>query len=38
MIPGSIKGYLIIAVMFWLALSYQNNHRDFASSKVVSIR
>jgi hypothetical protein len=37
-IPGSIKGYFIVAAMFWLALSYQNSHRDFGSSKVVAIR
>jgi len=24
--------------MFWLALSYQNNHRDFGPAKVETVR
>lgn len=24
-----MRNFLIVALMFWVALSYQNNHRDF---------
>ena len=33
-----IRGFIIVAVMFWLALSYQNNHRDFGPAKVETVR
>jgi hypothetical protein len=33
-----IRKFLIVAVMFWLAISYQNNHRDFGPAKVEAIR
>jgi hypothetical protein len=33
-----IRGFIIVAVMFWLALSYQSNHRDFGPAKVETVR
>ena len=33
-----MRGFIIVAVMFWLALSYQNNHRDFGPAKVETVR
>jgi hypothetical protein len=27
-----------VAVMFWLALAYQNNHRDFGPAKIEAVR
>ena len=33
-----MRGFIIVAVMFWLALSYQNNHRDFGQAKVETVR
>ena len=28
-----MRKFVIVAVMFWLALAYQNNHRDLAEPK-----
>ena len=33
-----MRGIIIVPVMFWLALSYQNNHRDFGQAKVGTVR
>lgn len=33
-----MRGFLIVAVMFWLALSYQNNHRDFGPARIEAVR
>ena len=33
-----MRGFIIVAVMFWLALSYQNNHRDFGGAKIEAVR
>ena len=33
-----MRKFVIVAVMFWLALSYQNNHRDFGLAKVEAVR
>ena len=33
-----MRGFIIVAVMFWLALSSQNNHRDFGPAKVGTVR
>lgn len=33
-----MRGFLIVAVMFWLALSYQNNHRDFDPARIEAAR
>jgi hypothetical protein len=33
-----MRGFIIVAVMFWLALSCQNNHRDFGPAKVETAR
>jgi hypothetical protein len=32
-----MRQFVIVAVMFWLALAYQNNHRDFGP-KVEAVR
>ena len=29
---------IILAAMFWLALAYQNNHRDFGPVKIVAFK
>jgi len=29
---------IILAAMFWLALAYQNNHRDFGGRKIEAVR
>ncbi len=29
-----IRNFFIVAVMFWLALAYQNNHRDFGPPRI----
>ena len=28
-----MRKFVIVAVMFWLALAYQNSHRDFGGSQ-----
>lgn len=33
-----MRGFLIVAVMFWLALSYQNHHRDFGPARIEAAR
>ncbi|MGY2903220.1 hypothetical protein ACVWVY_002241 [Bradyrhizobium sp. URHC0002] len=33
-----MRGFIIVAVMLWLALSWQNNHRDFGPAKVETVR
>ena len=33
-----MREFVIVAVMFWLALAYQNNHRDFGAAKVEAVR
>lgn len=33
-----MRKFVIVAVMFWLALAYQNNHRDFGPVKVETVR
>lgn len=33
-----MRKFLIVAVMFWLALSYQNNHRDFGGTRVEAVK
>jgi len=29
-----IRNFFIVAVMFWAAFTYQNNHRDFGPARV----
>jgi hypothetical protein len=33
-----MRGFIIVAVMFGLALSYQNNHRDFGPVKFETVK
>ena len=33
-----MRNFVIVAVMFWLALAYQNNHRDFGPAKIEAVR
>jgi hypothetical protein len=33
-----IRNFFILAVMFWLALAYQNNHRDLGSPGIEASR
>ena len=33
-----MRKFVIVAVMFWLALAYQNNHRDFGGVKIEAVR
>ena len=33
-----IRKFIIVAVMFWLALAYQNSHRDFGGTKAETAR
>jgi len=33
-----MRKFVIVAVMFWLALAYQNNHRDFGPAKIADVR
>jgi hypothetical protein len=33
-----MRKFFIVAVMFWLALAYQNNHRDFGPLRVEASR
>jgi hypothetical protein len=33
-----MRKFVIVAVMFWLALAYQNNHRHFGGTKVEAVR
>jgi hypothetical protein len=33
-----IRNFFIVAVMFWLALACQNNHRDFGSPRIEASR
>jgi hypothetical protein len=33
-----IRNFFIVAVMFWSALAYQNNHRDFGPAKIVAFK
>jgi hypothetical protein len=33
-----IRKIVIVAVMVWLALAYQNNHRDFGPARVGAVR
>jgi hypothetical protein len=33
-----MRGFIIVAVMFLLAISYQNNHRNFGPAKVETVK
>ena len=33
-----MRKFVTVAVMFWLALAYQNNHRDFGPAKIEAVR
>lgn len=33
-----IRKFVVVPVMVWLALAYQNNHRDFGPARVGSVR
>ena len=33
-----MRKFVIVAVMFWLALAYQSNHRDFGGVKIQAVR
>jgi hypothetical protein len=33
-----MRKFVIVAVMFWLALAYQNNHRDFGPARTEAVR
>ena len=33
-----MRKFVIVAVMFWLALAYQNSHRDFGGAKIEAVR
>ena len=33
-----MRKFVIVAVMFWLAFAYQNNHRDFGAVKIEAVR
>ena len=33
-----MRGFIIVAVMFWLALAYQNSHRDFGQPRIEAVR
>jgi hypothetical protein len=33
-----IRIFFILAVMFWRALAYRNNHRDFGPPKIEASR
>ena len=33
-----MRKFIIVAVMFWLAFAYQNNHRDFGAVKIEDVR
>ena len=33
-----MRKYVILAVMLWLALACQNNHRDFGGRKIEVVR
>jgi len=33
-----VRNCFIVSLMFWAALSYQSNHRDFGTYKVVAVR
>jgi hypothetical protein len=33
-----MRGFMIVAVMLWLAPSWQNNHRDFGPVKLETVR
>jgi hypothetical protein len=33
-----ILNFFIVAVMFWLALACQNNHRDFGPARIEANR
>jgi hypothetical protein len=33
-----IRKFIIVAVMFWLALAYHNSHRDFGGTKAETAR
>ena len=33
-----MRKFVVVAVMFWLALACQNNHRDFGGVKIQAVR
>ena len=33
-----MRKFVIVAVMFWLALAYHNSHRDFGGAKIEAVR
>lgn len=33
-----MRKYVVLAVMLWLALAYQNNHRDFGGRRIEAVR
>ena len=33
-----MRQFVIVAVKFWLALAYQNSHRDFGGAKIEAVR
>ena len=33
-----MRKFIIVGVMFWLALAYQNSHRDFGDPKLEAAR
>jgi len=35
--PDFVRNCFIVSLMFWAALSYQSNHRDFGPHKVVAL-
>ena len=33
-----MRKFVVVAVMFWLALAHQNNYRDFGGVKIRAVR